>query len=73
MLVCIACTHYYLYYEDTNPDIKFKHFHFTHNDVMSRSIGNKMLLADQARLNVFALICECEQYVYVYMDSWNRR
>lgn len=39
-----------VYYSDTNPDIKLKHFHlyFTHhNDVMSRSIGNKMLLADQ--------------------------
>lgn len=37
----------FIYYEDANPDIKLKHFHFTHNDVMSRSIGNKMLLADQ--------------------------
>lgn len=36
---------------------------------MSRSIGNKMLLADQARLNVFAHKCKCEQYACMYMRS----
>lgn len=72
--VFVVCTHthysYYLYYEDANTDIKLKSiFTFTHNDVMSRSIGNKIgCWPIEARFNrVFAYICECEKYPRVYV------